>query len=99
MVLHLYPTEKIIAKIKEWNKNCKLVGFKLTDTSDSDERNHSIRKLFTQSADWVIHNDISQISDVSHHFHLYDQKKEIASCESKQQLGPLIETSILKELL
>ncbi len=99
MVLHLYSTEKIIAKIKNWNQNCKLVGFKLTDTNDEAARDHSIRKLFTQSADWVIHNDLSQISDKTHHFHLYDAKKEIAQCETKQQLGPLIENSILKELL
>jgi phosphopantothenoylcysteine decarboxylase / phosphopantothenate---cysteine ligase len=99
MVLHLYPTEKIIAKIKKWNNNCKLVGFKLTDTEDEESRSQSIRKLFSQSADWVIHNDLSQISEKSHRFHLYDPKKEVAHCDDKQQLGPLIEKSILKELL
>lgn len=99
MVLNLYPTEKIIAKIKKWNQSCKLVGFKLTDTSDDESQERSIQKLFTQSADWVIHNDLSQISDKHHHFDLYDPSRKIAHCESKQQLGPLIENSILKELL
>ncbi|MBY0384074.1 hypothetical protein K2X05_02855, partial [bacterium] len=99
MVLNLYPTEKIIAKIKKWNSQCKLVGFKLTDTNDEDHRYQSIKKLFTQSADWVIHNDISQISDEAHRFYLYDAKKELAHCDSKQELGPLIENTILKELL
>lgn len=99
MVLHLYPTEKIIAKIKKWNSSCRLVGFKLTDTVDKETRTRSIHKLFTQSADWVIHNDLSEISKESHHFRLYDEKKEIAHCDNKQQLGPLIESTILKELL
>lgn len=99
MVLNLYPTEKIIAKIKKWNNECKLVGFKLTDTNDQDNQYQSIKKLFTQSADWVIHNDISQISDTAHRFYLYDSKKEIAHCDNKQELGPLIENTILKELL
>lgn len=99
MVLHLYPTEKIIAKIKKWNASCRLVGFKLTDTPDEDSRSQSIRKLFSQSADWVIHNDLSEISQESHQFRLYNDKKEIAHCDNKQDLGPLIESSILKELL
>ncbi len=99
MVLHLYPTEKIIAKIKQWNNSCRLVGFKLTDTADEDLRHESIRKLFTQSADWVIHNDLSEITNESHQFRLYDEKNEVAHCDNKQQLGPLIESTILKELL
>lgn len=99
LVLNLYPTEKIIAKIKTWNKNCKLVGFKLTDTPSEENRHHAIKKLFTQSADWVIHNDLSQITKNSHQFELFDAKKKIAVCNQKQELGPLIENSILKELL
>lgn len=99
MLLHLYPTEKIIGKIKKWNQTCKLIGFKLTDTADEVARENSIRKLFSQSADWVIHNDMSQMTQQNHTFRIFDTKQEVAQCHTKQELGPLIEKSILKELL
>ncbi len=99
LVLNLHPTEKIIAKIKTWNQNCKLVGFKLTDTSDEDSRHRAIKKLFAQSADWVIHNDLSQITENSHQYQLFNHKAKLGVCNQKQDLGPLLEDLILKELL
>lgn len=62
----LVPNIKLISKIKSYsqNKKIKVIGFKLTDLDKLSEQNKAIEKLFQhQNVEWVVHNDLSQISN------------------------------------
>lgn len=56
--LHLVPAEKIIDKVKKWNKNILLIGFKAVSVPFNKK---NVIKLFQNAhADYVIVNDISR---------------------------------------
>ena len=77
----------------------ELAFTKICHNAPGAEIHQAIQKLFKQSADWVIHNDLSEMQNNQHTFHLHSQKNQIAQCEGKSSLGPLIEKIILQELL
>lgn len=94
------PNFKIIGRLKSYAAPAKpvLVGFKLTNSPSAQERMAAVLAL-SSHADFVIHNDLSEIKDDENHlFTVYRKGDSIGQCRSKGALGPLIER-ILKEYL
>ena len=59
--VELKPTPKIINKVKKWNPDIKLVGFKAITSSREEEIQKQAGKLFENAqADVVIVNDVSR---------------------------------------
>lgn len=72
--IKLKPTKKIISNLKEYSKNkeIKVVGFKLTNTQQTEERVKAVEKLFNSSKpDMVVQNDKNEIDDLNHVFSVY----------------------------
>jgi phosphopantothenoylcysteine decarboxylase/phosphopantothenate--cysteine ligase len=89
--LQLKRNPKIIHQLKSWslNKKLKIVGFKLTSTRDELEKQKAIDFLFKNNEiDWVVHNDMKEISDSQHYFHLYKSHSEnhIGSFQNTKEL-------------
>lgn len=72
ITLTLKRNPKLIEQIKKLSPNTKLVGFKLTSTSDQSSIEQKVKKLFTTShCDYVIQNDASEMKSSQRTFHLY----------------------------
>lgn len=82
---------KLIDSIKKWskNKNINLVGFKLTAQSSEEDQLKAVKKVLNNSkADYVVVNDISQISSGIHPTKIFDNnEKEVAKGNSKEELA------------
>jgi phosphopantothenoylcysteine decarboxylase/phosphopantothenate--cysteine ligase len=76
LTIKLKPNPKIISKIKSYSKNPKLkvIGFKLTSHLSAEQQIAKIEKLMND-ADYVVHNDLSEISSENHKFTLWGLKK------------------------
>lgn len=67
MSIQLKPLPKIISKIKEWDNNIKLVGFKLLVNSEEEELlNEAKKSIQNNKCDMVIANDLRDIFNDEH---------------------------------
>ena len=79
------PAPKIADSLRYWaaeggNSGTKIVCFKLTNRADFFERKRSVIKLFSHSgADFIVANDLSEISDEKHIFKIVDSEGKIIS--------------------
>lgn len=76
LVVRLQKNPKLLSELKAWSANpdIKVIGFKLTDTDDVDQRMAAVRRQFRHSdVDAVVHNDMSEISESTHTFSLHDR--------------------------
>lgn len=90
LLLRLKPNPKLLNKIKEWSKNPKIrvIGFKLTDTDDQDQRFAAVKKQFDNSnVDAVVHNDLSDIKHKTHSFCLHTPMQEPVFCADGEALA------------
>lgn len=89
--LHLKKNFKILDHLKEYSKNINLcvIGFKLTSLYSEEERQKAIAKILTIGhVDYVVQNDLSEITKEKHIACLYDQKQNlIRKTESKEELA------------
>ncbi|MCB0383820.1 MAG: bifunctional phosphopantothenoylcysteine decarboxylase/phosphopantothenate--cysteine ligase CoaBC [Bdellovibrionales bacterium] len=86
----LVPTPKLISFVRQWssNKGIKVVGFKLTQTGQLDERRKAVERLFSQSQpDFVIANDLSEIGDHQHLFRVYNRTGMVGLGQSKSEMA------------
>jgi phosphopantothenoylcysteine decarboxylase/phosphopantothenate--cysteine ligase len=93
LLLRLKPNPKLLDRIRTWSKNPKVrvIGFKLTDTEDLQQRFLAIKKQFDHSkVDVVVHNDLTDISDQKHPFSLYTSAQAQVSCEDVGALAKTI---------
>jgi len=93
LVVHLEPNPKLLDNLKSWSGNPELrvIGFKLTDTDDPQQRISAIKKQFDQSGvDAVVHNDLSEISQAAHPFYLYAPAQEPVYCVDSEALAQSI---------
>ncbi len=77
---------KLIQLLKEFsqNKEIKVVGFKLTSNASEVEAQEAVRKLFLDGhVDYVVHNDLSDISNENHMGRIFDRDKMKCVFESK----------------
>lgn len=86
--------QKLINRICEWslNKEVSLVGFKLTNGQTREQALQQVDKLFqASSADWVVWNDLTGLSDNRHPAEVFD--RTLRSCgvvEQHQGLAELL---------
>ncbi len=93
LILRLKRNPKLLDQLKTWSANpaLKVIGFKLTDTDDPQQRIAAIKKQFDQSAvDVVVHNDLSDISENAHSFSLHAPQQEPIHCEDSKILAKTI---------
>jgi phosphopantothenoylcysteine decarboxylase/phosphopantothenate--cysteine ligase len=87
--LKLKKNPKLVSQLRSWSKNkvIKIIAFKLTNTENVAERISAVNKLLQQdSIDYVIQNDLSEITPESHHFILYKSMLNFVSCNSTKEL-------------
>jgi len=93
IVLRLIPNPKLLDRIRAWSKNPKvhIIGFKLTDTEDLQQRVSAVKKQFDHSkVDAVVHNDLKDISDKAHPFRLFTSAQAEIACEDVGALAKTI---------
>lgn len=99
VLLQLKRNPKLLDQIKSWSKNpqVSLIGFKLTDTGDLQQRRSAIKKQFDDSkVDAVVHNDLSEMKDNAHPFCLYKPGKEPVQCVDSEALAIIINNMVEK---
>ena len=70
-VLFLKKNPKIIGKVKEWNPNIRLIGFKLlVGVSKEDLLATARASLEKNQAELIVANDLTEISSGQHHAYL-----------------------------
>jgi hypothetical protein len=80
----------LLDNLKKWSGNpaLKVIGFKLTDTDDPQQRLAAVRKQLENSrVDAVVHNDLSEISETGHSFRLHQDGKIPVECENSGALA------------
>jgi len=83
LVLHLKPNPKLLDSLKSWsgNPSLRVIGFKLTDSNDPQQRRAAVEKQFANSkVDAVVHNELSEISQTAHPFYIYAASQEPVFC-------------------
>ena len=81
--LNLSKQPKLVSALKNWslNPDLKVLAFKLTNCHEVAKRQAAIDKLLTQDViDGVAHNDLNEITDDQHGFHLYFKQGEPITC-------------------
>jgi phosphopantothenoylcysteine synthetase/decarboxylase len=101
--LHFRPARKLIGSIKKYsrNKNIKVIGFKLTKSTDELSRLEAVRRLFQNSpVDYVVHNDENQIDRKNgiHPFQLVDSAGQHQNVESVADLARRLKYLISNEV-
>jgi phosphopantothenoylcysteine decarboxylase/phosphopantothenate--cysteine ligase len=98
LTLRLQPNPKLLDALRGWSKNpaVRIVGFKLTDTPDTQERAAAVHTQFLRAGvDAVVHNDLGEIHGKkqgqtrggSHPFTLHVAGGQAEACADVQQLG------------
>lgn len=102
LVVRLQKNPKLLSELKTWsvNPDIKVIGFKLTDTHDMDQRMAAVKRQFERSkVDAVVHNDLSEISESTHTFNLHgriclddknsphDDNYRLRHCENAKELA------------
>ena len=82
---------KLVDSLKTWSKNklIKIVAFKLTAQATPEERQQAVDKLLSRSgANFVVLNDITEISPEGHLCQIKDHEgKTISQASSKESLA------------
>ena len=90
LLLRLKPNPKLLDRIRAWSKNpeVQVIGFKLTDTADFQQRIAAVKKQFDDSkVDAVVHNDLSDISQEAHPFSLHTPTQKPVHCADGRVLA------------
>jgi phosphopantothenoylcysteine decarboxylase/phosphopantothenate--cysteine ligase len=93
LLLRLKRNPKLLSQLKTWSNNpdLQVIGFKLTDTDDLQQRIAAVKKQFDHSGvDAVVHNDLSDISKKAHPFFLYAPKQQPVHCANSEILAHTI---------
>ena len=78
LTIKLKRNPKLIDLVKKLNPQIKLIGFKLTSTTDEKLINEKITKLFEVSkCDVVIHNDWASVKSDKHVFNMHSTKNPV----------------------
>ena len=99
LLLRLRPNPKLLGQLKKWSANpdLKVIGFKLTDTEDLQQRIAAVKKQFDQSGvDAVVHNDLADISEKAHSFNFYASAQKPVYCADGTILASTINTMVGK---
>jgi phosphopantothenoylcysteine synthetase/decarboxylase len=93
LLLRLKPNPKLLDRVRAWSKNphVRVIGFKLTDTRDLQQRFAAVKKQLEHSGvDAVVHNDLADISHESHLFRVHTAADAPVSCKDASMLAEAI---------
>ena len=93
LLLRLKRNPKLLNQLKSWsgNPDLRVIGFKLTDTEDMQQRMAAVKKQFDQAgADAVVLNDLSEISKEHHPFYLHVPMQDPVHCADSEALAKTI---------
>jgi len=93
LLLRLKPNPKLLDSIRVWSKNphLRVIGFKLTNTRDLQQRYSAVKKQLDHSGvDAVVHNDLADISHEDHTFRVHTAADAPVSCENVEVLAKTI---------
>ncbi len=93
LLLRLKANPKLLNRIRSWSKNrdVRVIGFKLTDTEDLQQRYAAVKKQFEDSdVDAVVHNDMKDISCNVHSFCLHTPTHIPVPCGNAEVLARTI---------
>lgn len=89
-VLFLKKTPKVISLVKEWNPDICLIGFKLLVNVEKAELFEVARaSLAKNHAEFIVANDLKDISSEQHVAYLVDQSSETRA-DSKKDIAEMI---------
>lgn len=95
-VLFLKKNPKIISKVKEWNPNIRLIGFKLLVGVSKEELLAAARaSLEKNQAELIVANDLTEISSGQHHAYLLGADTVIEAF-SKEEIAEQLLSHIQK---
>ena len=95
-VLFLKKNPKIISKVKEWNPNIRLIGFKLlVGVSKEDLLAAARASLEKNQAELIVANDLTEISSGQHHAYLLGAESVIEAF-SKEEIAEQLLSHIQK---
>ena len=95
LMLRLKRNPKLLDRIRSWSKKPAVcvIGFKLTDTRNLQQRIAAVKKQFDDSdVDAIVHNDLTEISCDTHPFSLHTPKKNLIPCKDDEALAKTINT-------
>lgn len=80
--------KKLISEIRDYskNKNIKVIGFKLLRIDDIEKIKFEINKVLN-SSDYVVVNDLNNISKVKHNYEIYNQSGIVFRGENKNEMS------------
>ncbi len=90
LLLRLAPNPKLIDGLRGWscNPELRVVGFKLTDEENADNRRAKVETLLQRGvADFVVHNDINEITNEQHAATVYSTRGVLAETRTKTELA------------
>ena len=90
LLIRLKVNPKLLDQTRSWSKNpgIHVIGFKLTDTEDPQERYAAVRKQFDDSkVDAIVHNDLTEINCKSHPFWLHTPMCGPVVCKDAEVLA------------
>lgn len=89
-VLFLKKTPKVISLVKEWNPDIRLIGFKLlVDVEKAELFEVARASLAKNHAEFIVANDLKDISSEQHVAYLVDQTSETRA-DSKKDIAEMI---------
>lgn len=90
ITLHLKQNPKLVTRLREWSKNpnVRVIAYKLTNTPNIQERHEAISKLLDDPrVDFVVHNDLSEITETVHPFRIYGDSGFTRTGRNKTQMA------------
>jgi len=88
LTLKLKKNPKLIDTIKAKAPNAKVIAFKLTRTPSDAERAQAVKTLAAHAnADFIVHNDLEEISAGTHPFTIYQANQPIKKANGAQTLA------------
>jgi len=93
LLLRLKANPKLLNRIRFWsiNRDVRVIGFKLTDTEDLQQRFAAVKKQFEDSnVDAVVHNDMQDINRKVHSFCLHTPTQKPVPCKDAEVLARTI---------
>ena len=97
--IKLKRTPKLVDHLRDQSLNPKLrvVAFKLTMGADSASRERAVETLAERARpDFIVHNDLSEITSYAHGATIYSGNKKIATTGSKAELARRLENYLLE---
>ncbi|WP_407856259.1 phosphopantothenate--cysteine ligase [Enterococcus hailinensis] len=97
LVIVLKKNPKIIGLIKQLQPETILVGFKLlVDVPLVELLNVAKKSLEKNQADFILANDLSEISGEKHHGYLINQQHKVKEAHTKTEIAELIKKEVMK---